>query len=169
MSDEVRESTIRSYRSLCTSCGCANERELTRFLAREKKPRRCPVARLLRACGQLQVGTDITLPDCLTAGKATREVSWFALLEHIRHRVAAQDGAPERAGLSEQDEPGQSGSGPSSLSSPARPAASDPVLVSPSAQVAHSQHSSQQTCAGSLRQGRASMYRETLDHHPNEA
>ena len=29
---------------------------------------------------------DVKLPDCLTTGKATREVSWFALREHIRSR-----------------------------------------------------------------------------------
>ena len=133
--DGLRESTIRSYRQLCTSCGCTNERELSRYLAKEKKPRRCPIARLLRACGQL--GMELKLPDCLSAGKAAREVSWFALLEHIRDRVAL-DSAPARTGLIGQDDPGQSGSGSSPLSPPARPATSDPA--GPPAQVDHSHH-----------------------------
>ena len=75
--DELRASTIDRFRQLCTTCGCTNERELARFLAAERKPRRCPIARLLRACGQLDM--DIKLPDCITSGKAAREVSWFAL------------------------------------------------------------------------------------------
>ena len=40
---------------------------------------------LLRASGQLQI--DVVLLDILTAGKTKREVSWYALLEHIRSRV----------------------------------------------------------------------------------
>ena len=47
--DELQEATIRSYRRFCTHCGCANERKLTRNLAAVRKPRRCPIARLLRA------------------------------------------------------------------------------------------------------------------------
>jgi len=42
---------------------------------------------------------DIKLPDCITSGKAAREVSWFALLEHIRTKVA-QDGPRARVDLS---------------------------------------------------------------------
>jgi hypothetical protein len=38
---------------------------------------------------------DIKLSDCITAGKAAREVSWFALLEYIRTKVAP-DGARAR-------------------------------------------------------------------------
>ena len=89
LADDLRESTISRYRQLCLSCGCLNERELARHLASETQPRRCPIARLLRACGQL--GIDIKLPDCLTAGKAMREVSWYALREHVRARVAPED------------------------------------------------------------------------------
>ena len=122
--DELRESTIRSYRKLCTGCGCSNERELARFLADEKKPRRCPMARLLRVCGQL--GIEVKLPDCLSAGKATREVSWFALLEHMRARVA-QDGGSARGGLREQEDAERSGSGSPTRAAPARPAPSESV------------------------------------------
>ena len=87
--DSLRESTIRNYRRLCSSCGCLNERELARFLATEEKPRSSPVARLLRACGQLKI--DIKLPDCLSPGKAAREVSWFCFLNHLKERVAEDD------------------------------------------------------------------------------
>jgi len=87
--DSLRESTIRSYRRLCSSCGCLNERELAPYLAAEKKPRACPIARLLRACGQLQM--DIKLPDCLSNGKGTREVSWFCFLNHLKGRVTEDD------------------------------------------------------------------------------
>lgn len=89
LADDLRESTIRRYRKLCSSCGCLNERELARHLATETQPRRCPIARLLRACGQL--GVDIKLPDCLATGKAAREVSWYAMREHIRSRIAPED------------------------------------------------------------------------------
>ena len=132
--DELRELTIRSYRQLCRSCGCSNERELTRSLAKERKPRRCPVARLLRACGQLEV--DIILPDCLTS-KAAREVSWYALLEHIRTRVA-QEGATARSGLRGQDVPEQPDSGPSP--SPVQPTTSDPDPTDLPAQAVYPHH-----------------------------
>ncbi len=49
--DELRETTIRKYRRLCDSCGCHNARELAAHLAEEQRPRVCPLARLLRACG----------------------------------------------------------------------------------------------------------------------
>jgi hypothetical protein len=94
--DELRASTIDRFRRLCTTCGCTTERELARFLASEREPRRCPIARLLRACGQLDM--DIKLPNCITTGKAAREVSWFALLVHIRTKVA-QDGPRARVDL----------------------------------------------------------------------
>jgi hypothetical protein len=41
---------------------------------------------------------DIKLPHCLTAAKVKRDVthvSWFALLEHIRTRVAQDDRASQ--------------------------------------------------------------------------
>lgn len=89
--DEIREATVVAYRKLCTDCGCHNERELAEHLAAESKPRQCPIARLLRACGQL--GTQIRLPACLTLGKAARETSWHALLKHLRqkHQVDPSD------------------------------------------------------------------------------
>jgi len=92
--DCVRDSTIRSYRQLCTSCGCLNERELAQYLAAERKPRSSPVARLLRACGQLQI--HIKLPDCITAGKIAREGSWFSFRNHLASRVAADDESGQR-------------------------------------------------------------------------
>ena len=57
--DELREATIRGCRRLCTHCRCANEREQTRFLAFERRPRRCQIARLLRARGHAT-----RHPDC---------------------------------------------------------------------------------------------------------
>ena len=135
--DELRASTIERFRQLCTSCGCINERELARFLATERKPRRCPIARLLRACGQL--GMDIKLPDCITTGKAAREVSWFALLEHIRTKVA-QDDPPARVDLSGQDDPVLPESGSSPRATSAWPAASAPAV--PHTPVVHSHNGS---------------------------
>ena len=85
--DELRESTIARYRRLCELCGCHNERELATLLSAEAKPRSCPIARLLRACGQM--GIDIKLPDVLTAGKMAREVSWYALRVHMRSMVGS--------------------------------------------------------------------------------
>ena len=92
--DSIRDTTINSYKRLCKNCGCLNERELAQYLATEKKPRSNPIARLLRACGQLQI--DIKLPDCLSAGKSAREVSWFAFLNHVQSRVAADDADGQR-------------------------------------------------------------------------
>jgi hypothetical protein len=50
--DELRLTT--KFRKLCDSCGCHNERELASYLAEEWRPRACPLARLLQACGQLR-------------------------------------------------------------------------------------------------------------------
>ena len=86
--DEIRDAAIARFRRLCLKCGCANERELAEYLAAEPKPRPCPIARLLRACGQLQM--TVSLPSCLTLGKAARETSWHALLKHL-HVAAGND------------------------------------------------------------------------------
>ena len=48
----------------------------------------CPIARLLRACGQLQM--DVILPEVLTTGRMRLETSWYALLEHIHCRVSEE-------------------------------------------------------------------------------
>jgi hypothetical protein len=143
--DELRASTIDRFRQLCTTCGCTNERELARFLATERKPRRCPIAQLLRACGQLDM--DIKLPDCITSGKAAREVSWFALLEHIRTKVA-QDAPRARVDLSGQDDPVLPGSGSSPRTTSVRSTAAVPA--SPPPQVVHSHNGSRPSgpCAG---------------------
>ena len=92
--DSIREATVLSYKRLCTSCGCLNERELAKHLAAERRPRTNPVARLLRACGQLRM--DVKLPDCLTAGKAAREVSWFSFRAHLESRIPADDEQGQR-------------------------------------------------------------------------
>jgi hypothetical protein len=92
--DEIRERAVRVYKPHCTACGCANERELTEVLAVEAKPRVCPIARLLRACGQL--GTKIILPRALTEAVQSREASWQALRTYLRNRVA---GGPLAANL----------------------------------------------------------------------
>jgi hypothetical protein len=77
--DEIRERAVGAYEALCTACGpgCAKERDLTDVLAVEAKPRVCPIARLLRACGQL--GTKIILPRVLTEAVLSSEASWQAL------------------------------------------------------------------------------------------
>ena len=84
---------------------------------------------------------DIKLPDCLTTGKATREVSWFALLVHIRTKVA-QDGPRARVDLKGQEDdhvPPESGSSPRTTL--ARATASD--LASPPTQVVYSHNDDQ--------------------------
>ena len=91
--DELRETTIRKYKRLCDSCGCHNARELAAHLAEEQRPRMCPLARLLRACGQLQ--TEIKLPACLSLGVAGRDTSWRALLMHLRQKAAAPEASQE--------------------------------------------------------------------------
>jgi len=91
--DELRETTIRKYKKLCDSCGCHNERELAAHLAEELRPRVCPLARLLRACGQLQM--QIKLPACLSLGVAGRDISWRALLMHLRQKAAAPEASQQ--------------------------------------------------------------------------
>ena len=90
--DELRETTIRRYKRLCDSCGCHNERELAAALAEERRPRACPLARLLRACGRLQM--PVKLPACLSLGVAGRDISWQALLMHLRHKASAPGADP---------------------------------------------------------------------------
>ena len=91
--DDLRQDTIERYKRLCASCGCHNARELSAHLAQERRPRRCPIARLLRACGQL--GVEARLPVCLSIWKTERETSWHCLLAHLR-RVTSAPGADER-------------------------------------------------------------------------
>ena len=91
--DSLRETTVQKYKRLCDSCGCHNERELTAYLAKERNPRACPLARLLRACGQLEIG--IKLPACLSLGVAGRDTSWWALLVHLQAVAAAADAPPQ--------------------------------------------------------------------------
>lgn len=79
--DQIRETAIRKYRQLCEECGCNNEKELSEFLQSERLPRTCPIARLLRTCGQL--GIDIRLPRCLTPRKSTRDTSWLGLKKRL--------------------------------------------------------------------------------------
>ena len=83
--DELRVTCIRTFRKLCESCGCNNERELASALAEERKPRACPLARLFRACGQLRL--EIKLPACLSLGQEGRDTSWHALLMHLRRQA----------------------------------------------------------------------------------
>ena len=59
------------------------------FLAKELKPRACPLARLLRTCGQLVI--EVTLPACLSLGVAGRDTSWFALLAHLQTAATAPE------------------------------------------------------------------------------
>ena len=91
--DELRDTTIRKYKKLCDSCGCHNERELATALAEERRPRACPLARLFRACGRLQM--QIKLPACLSLGVAGRDISWQALLTHLRHKASAPEASQQ--------------------------------------------------------------------------
>jgi hypothetical protein len=79
--DELRETAIYKYKRLCDSYGCHNELELAAFLAAERRPRADPIARLIRACGQLQA--QIKLPACFSLKVAGRDTSWQALLMHL--------------------------------------------------------------------------------------
>jgi len=88
--DQLRADTIARYHRLCDSCGCHTSSELATVLAEEGSPRKCPIARFLRACGQL--GMQIRLPTCLSLGKTERETSWHCLLSHLR-RLASSAGA----------------------------------------------------------------------------
>ncbi len=47
-----------------------NEQELSEALSAERKPRRCPLVRFLRVCGQL--GVQARLPACLSLGNLVR-------------------------------------------------------------------------------------------------
>ncbi len=84
--DDLRQTTI----DRCNRCGCHNERELAEHL---QSLLRCPIARLLKACGQL--GVQVRLPACLTLGKRVQELSWHGLLGHLRSRALAP-GAPDQ-------------------------------------------------------------------------
>ena len=95
--DELRETTRRQYQRLCESCGCHTAQELAEFLLREQSPRPCPIARLLRACAQLD--TQIRLPACLSLGKVERETSWHALLKHIQGKVEEQEDEQKKQDL----------------------------------------------------------------------
>ena len=90
--DALRETTINRFKKLCNSCGCHNERELAVALAEERRPRACPIARLLRACGRLQL--PVKLPACLSLGVAGRDLSWQALLMHLRRKASAPGADP---------------------------------------------------------------------------
>ena len=91
--DDLRLTTIDRYIRLCNRCGCHNERELAEHLQSRGKLLRCPIARLLKACGQL--GVQVRLPACLTLGKRVRELSWHGLLGHLRSRALAPDAADQ--------------------------------------------------------------------------
>jgi len=87
--DQLRADTIARYHKLCDSCGCHTPRELAAALAEEGSPRKCPIARFLRACGQL--GVRIRLPTCLSLGKTERETSWHCLLSHVRQLASSAE------------------------------------------------------------------------------
>ena len=96
--DELRQNTINRYRRLCVRCGCHTERELAEHLQAGRSTPRCPIARLLRACGQL--GVQVKLPAVLSLGKEQRELSWHGLLQHLRGRAStAEDDAQLQADM----------------------------------------------------------------------
>jgi hypothetical protein len=76
--DDLRQTTIDRYIRLSNRCGCHNERELAKHLQSQGQLLQCPIARLLKACGQL--GVQVRLPACLTLGKRVQELSWHGLL-----------------------------------------------------------------------------------------
>ncbi len=80
--DDLRDRTILQYRRLCYDTGCNTVTELTDFLSKERKPRPCPIARFLRACGQLDL--KVKLPDCLSLGPGENETSWHCLFTHLQ-------------------------------------------------------------------------------------
>ncbi len=64
---------ICKYKRLCNSCACHNERELAAYLTAERRQRADPIARIIRACGQLQA--QIKLPACFSLGVTGRDTS----------------------------------------------------------------------------------------------
>ena len=71
------------------ACGCHTARELTSWLATERKTRRCPVARFLRVCGQLDL--EARLPACLSLGKVERKRDEFVRASvHLPQRKMRQ-------------------------------------------------------------------------------
>jgi hypothetical protein len=64
--DALRETTRRQFQRLCDSCGCHNAQELSAFLLAERAPRPCPIARLLRACAQLNLPIRLPARACLS-------------------------------------------------------------------------------------------------------
>ncbi len=85
--DELRKTTIRRFKRLCDKCGCHNEWELAAYLAEERQPRACSLARFLRLCGQLDV--PVKLPACISLAVAGRDVSCYALPVHLQATAAA--------------------------------------------------------------------------------
>ncbi len=71
LADELRETAICTYKRLGDSCagGCHNERELAAHFAEERRTRADPIARLIRACGQLQV----QIKPCVPGSGRTRD------------------------------------------------------------------------------------------------
>ena len=92
--DQLRERTIHEYRRLCDDTGCHTSSELIDFLTAERRPRQCPIARLLRACGQL--GISVRLPACLSLGPREQETSWHHLYMKVRD-LATADTASDAA------------------------------------------------------------------------
>jgi hypothetical protein len=89
---------INRYRQLCVRCGCHTEHELAEHLQAGWSTPRCPIARLLRECGQ--VGVQVKIPAVLSLGKKQRELSWHGLMQHLRGRAStAEDDAQLQADM----------------------------------------------------------------------
>jgi hypothetical protein len=99
LQDDLRTETIARYKQLCDTCGCCNEQELSDVPSAERKPRRCPLARFLRVCGQL--GVQARLPARLSPRKAERDTSWHSLLMHLSRRASASDADEDFCSLSD--------------------------------------------------------------------
>lgn len=85
--DHLRDRTIRQYKKLCVDTGCHTALELADFLSKERQPRPCPIARLLRVCGQLDI--TVKLPACLSLGPGEHETSWHRLFTCLRESARA--------------------------------------------------------------------------------
>jgi hypothetical protein len=84
---------IRKFMKLCDSCGCHDERELVSSLAEERRPRACPLERLLRACGQLQNQLKLPLP--------------LPRSDRTRRQLACCADAPATQGIGPRGQPGK--------------------------------------------------------------
>ena len=93
--DDLRATTVEQYRQLCAETGCHAVRELSDFLSRERRPRPCPIAPLLRVRGQLN--DSVQLPACLSLGPGERGMASLCAYA-ILPSLTQQTQPPEKKG-----------------------------------------------------------------------